>query len=86
MVKRGCSATRRRAKQPQQVQNDDEVNANDGIPAAAGDHFETKDKSFRITAKKVVYPESEESTVSPLETEPARISFARTRWGEFSIF
>ena len=81
MVKRGCSATRRRAsKQPQQAQNDDEVNANDGIPAAAaGDHFETKDKSFRITAKKVVYPESEESTVSPLETEPARISFARTR-------
>ena len=79
MVKRGCSATRRRAsKQPQQVQNDDEVNANDGIPGA-GDHFETKDKSFRITAKKVVYPESEESTVSPLETEPARISFARTR-------
>ena len=74
MVKRGCSSATRLAK-PQQVQNDDDnVNGNGN-----GDHFETKDKSFRITAKKIVYPESEESTVSPLETEPARISFARTR-------
>ena len=78
MVKRGCSATR--LAKHQQVQNDDDnVNGN-GIPAAAaGDHFETKDKSFRITAKRIVYPEHEGSTVLPLETEPARISFARTR-------
>ena len=72
MVKRGCSSATRLAK-PQQVQNDDDnVNGN-------GDHFETKDKSFRITAKRIVYPEHEGSTVLPLETEPARISFARTR-------
>ena len=70
MVKRGCSATRR-AKQPQ---NDDEVNGNN-----FGDHFETKDKSFRITAKRIVYPARDGATVSPMETEPARISFARTR-------
>ena len=76
MVKRGCSSATRLAK-PQQVQNDDDnVNGNGN---AAGDHFETKDKSFRITAKRVVYPEHEGSTVLPLETEPARISFARTR-------
>ena len=75
MVKRGCSATRPLAK----PQDDQDVNGNSGI-AAAGDHFETKDKSFRITAKRIVYPAHDGSTVSPLETEPARISFARTRW------
>ena len=79
MVKRGCSSATRLAK-PQQVQNDDDnVNGN-------GDHFETKDKSFRITAKRVIYSgdikKHHEETLSPMETEPARISFARTRWGE----
>jgi len=70
MVKRGRSATR---PKPQ----DDDVNAN-GF--SAGDHFETKDKSFRITAKRMVYPADahDGATVSPLETEPSRISFART--------